>query len=485
MTNIKSLGLKVIATAILGLSLIGCGGGGGGDGLSNESTPTDTTPATYTGTFVDSPVQGLQYSTATLSGITDNQGRFNYKDGETVTFKIGNLVLGSAIGGNVITPLTFNGESDLNNIGVKATNIARILQSLDENPSNSGLIKIPSSLKNLNLSNIDLESEADLNTILQKAQDITTKAYVLKDSATAKADMKKYIGLYNKYEIITAGYYSGIGVRYYLLTMPSDGNIVLDSTSAKAYLYDTDLNIIDLSNNGGYSWGAIVDSSSVSLSAGTYIVKVDYTSNGGEIILNSNVLFDQSKLTPISAGTYSGIGVRYYLLTMPSDGNIVLDSTSAKAYLYDTDLNIIDLSNNGGYSWGAIVDSSSVSLSAGTYIVKVDYTSNGGEIILNSNVLFDQSKLTPISAGTYSGIGVRYYLLTMPSDGNIVLDSTSAKAYLYDTDLNIIDLSNNGGYSWGAIADSRSVSLSAGTYIVKVDYTSDGGEIILNSSVLN
>jgi len=286
MTNIKSLGLKVIATAILGLSLVGCGGGSGG--LSDEGTPTDTTPATYTGTFVDSPVQGLQYSTATLSGITDNQGRFNYKDGETVTFKIGNLFLGSAIGGNVVTPLTLNGESDLNNIGVKATNIARILQSLDENPSNSALIKIPSSLKDLDVSNIDLEADADLGTVLQEAQNITSKPYILKDSTTAKADMKKSIGLYNKYDYLWENK-NLITEEYYLFNMPSDGNIIFTETGISANLLDTNLNQIDLYNNGGYTDGRIYSGESVSLTAGTYILRFTDISNGDSITINSPV----------------------------------------------------------------------------------------------------------------------------------------------------------------------------------------------------
>ena len=240
MINMKILGTKVIVTAILGLSLIGCGGGDSSSNGRGSTIPTEAT--TKTGTFVDSPVEGLKYSTSTLSGFTDNQGRFQYKDGETVTFKIGGLELGSAKGSELITPLTLTNESDLNNISSKSTNIARVLQSLDEEPTNSGLIKIPSSLKNLNIPSIDIESDADLNTILQKAQDITSKDYVLKDSITAKSDMKKYIELYNKYSLLGAGTYSGKGTKYYMLTMPSDGNV--DFNGNGILLYDTNLNPI-------------------------------------------------------------------------------------------------------------------------------------------------------------------------------------------------------------------------------------------------
>ena len=55
---------KLAAITLISLGLFACGGSGG----SNSETPTPTptpTPTTYTGVFVDSPVQGLKYQTAT------------------------------------------------------------------------------------------------------------------------------------------------------------------------------------------------------------------------------------------------------------------------------------------------------------------------------------------------------------------------------------------------------------------------------------
>ncbi len=87
-----------------------------------------------TGIFNDGPVQGLEYQTQTLSGITNKKGEFQYRSGETVTFTIGNLVIGSAPGGNRITPADMVVEvaGDVKNIrNQKVTNIARFIQSLD------------------------------------------------------------------------------------------------------------------------------------------------------------------------------------------------------------------------------------------------------------------------------------------------------------------------------------------------------------------
>ncbi len=57
-----------------------------------------------TGVFVDSPVQGLRYTTKTRSGLTSATGELQYVAGETVTFSIGGVELGSARGADRITP---------------------------------------------------------------------------------------------------------------------------------------------------------------------------------------------------------------------------------------------------------------------------------------------------------------------------------------------------------------------------------------------
>lgn len=86
------------------------------------------------GTFADGPVQGLAYRTQTLSGLTDEAGTFEYRDGETVTFSVGELVLGSAKGAPQLTSAHLVHEvcGDVSRISNrKVTNRARFLQSLN------------------------------------------------------------------------------------------------------------------------------------------------------------------------------------------------------------------------------------------------------------------------------------------------------------------------------------------------------------------
>lgn len=90
-----------------------------------------------TATFIDSPVTGLEFYSATQSGITDSNGNFIYKNGETVTFHIGNLYFGSAKPKNgKITPLDLVGTNNISD--KRVVRILRTLQTLDSdgNPSN-------------------------------------------------------------------------------------------------------------------------------------------------------------------------------------------------------------------------------------------------------------------------------------------------------------------------------------------------------------
>ncbi|WP_327119416.1 CocE/NonD family hydrolase [Streptomyces sp. NBC_01341] len=55
------------------------------------------------GTFLDGPFVGLGYRTPSQEGVTDDAGTFLYLPGETVTFSIGGLVIGSAAAATHLT----------------------------------------------------------------------------------------------------------------------------------------------------------------------------------------------------------------------------------------------------------------------------------------------------------------------------------------------------------------------------------------------
>lgn len=66
----------------------------------SKGSSTSATTATYsplTAVFSDAPVAGMTYKTGSgAAGTTDAQGRFNYAAGDSVTFSVGGMLVGSA-----------------------------------------------------------------------------------------------------------------------------------------------------------------------------------------------------------------------------------------------------------------------------------------------------------------------------------------------------------------------------------------------------
>ncbi len=122
----KSLMLSACA-----LALASCGGGG------SDTSASAASAGASSGILTDSPVGGVQYTTSGgYSGTTSASGQYNYNPGETVTFKIGAITLGTVTATGTITPLQLAGTGA--NSGNITTNLLVLLQSLDadNDPSN-------------------------------------------------------------------------------------------------------------------------------------------------------------------------------------------------------------------------------------------------------------------------------------------------------------------------------------------------------------
>jgi para-nitrobenzyl esterase len=96
-----------------------------------------------TGVFLDSPVTGLTYQITyknkTITAQTEEGGIFHYKDGLPITFSVGSLVLGSAIGKPVITPLDIVPDA-ASEEDQRVVNICVLLQTLDQDGNlNNGI----------------------------------------------------------------------------------------------------------------------------------------------------------------------------------------------------------------------------------------------------------------------------------------------------------------------------------------------------------
>ena len=123
----------LLLTAVSAALLAACGGG-------------DSAQASITGVFLDAPVEGLDYVAGTAAKASTNpKGEFTCKTGETVTFSVGGVALGSAACASLITPLTLTGLNDVKSDRVANRLLA--LQLLDEDSDPSNGIKLTPAVK--------------------------------------------------------------------------------------------------------------------------------------------------------------------------------------------------------------------------------------------------------------------------------------------------------------------------------------------------
>jgi len=160
------IGKKIfLSSAIFTSSLIfSCVGGGGGGGTTTTTT-TNTNGTGITAQFIDAPVQGLDYETSSgLSGVTDANGNFNYNLGDTVTFKIGDIVVGTVqipVMEKYVTPTDLVTDNSPNGVDLnKVRQIVAFLIALDKDKNPDNGIQIDENLKNkLKGANVRLDEE--------------------------------------------------------------------------------------------------------------------------------------------------------------------------------------------------------------------------------------------------------------------------------------------------------------------------------------
>jgi len=122
---LKSL-VFVTATSFM---VTGCGS----DSSSN--------PGGFSGILVDEAVEGVHWSCGSKSGVTNKSGNFgSCPDGSTITFKIGDVVLGTVhdTSDHIMTIQDLVGVPRSSFDDPKVTGVAAVLLSLDDdgNPSN-------------------------------------------------------------------------------------------------------------------------------------------------------------------------------------------------------------------------------------------------------------------------------------------------------------------------------------------------------------
>jgi hypothetical protein len=337
----------VIVLALITFFLSACGGGG--------SNPPDNGDSTNTGYFVDSAVSGLSYVTSSgITGVTDAFGAFEYAPGDSVTFSIGDVVIGEATGASLLTPVSLvPGATDETDTTV--TNIARFLQSLDEdgNPDNgitiAAGVATAAAGQSLDFSSASFDTDAGmLVEMLRDAAYGAGDTGTLVDAATAQAHLLgsllcEYSGVFEGTWVQTAGPGSGSGT--WTFSTDSDSNITGTATTPDGSV--------------GLSGNVASDGSSV---VGNV---TDYVTFTGSIGLDGSVSGTWANSQFGTSGTYSGNRTQdassecdgSSSTPVSSEGGIILSGNDTGVIGTSFTPNTISVESNGyALHWTTVVD---------------------------------------------------------------------------------------------------------------------------------
>ena len=165
-----------------------------GPSVTCDRVAVDTDTDTKVGQFKDSNTSGLSYVSGAQSGITDENGKFTYEVGSTVTFSVGGVVLGTSAGQSVVTPMDLVPGSSSSS--VKVQNITRFLMMLDDDGIPSNGISIPPSIQEaaqqwspVNFESPDLSTE--LETIITEARSVDgNNSHLLPTAGVAQSHLE-------------------------------------------------------------------------------------------------------------------------------------------------------------------------------------------------------------------------------------------------------------------------------------------------------
>jgi hypothetical protein len=254
----KMNAVRMISVAMLFAACSSGGGDGGG---------TSPVAAPATGVFVDDPVQNLPYSTATQGGVTDSNGQFRYRPGESITFSYGQTTLGTIAGVSQITPWTVFGLATPDPADNRWVNLARLLQTFNNQlPAVTQQIAALPAI-NFNLDPATFETDPDVGQLLTTAG--APQALVTAAQATAT--------LQQQFAILGSWFAQNtFGPNFVVFTAMADGTFVISEDGS------SDQTGRDGMERGIYTWN---------LATGAFAATVQVDTNGQNGISHANPPF--------------------------------------------------------------------------------------------------------------------------------------------------------------------------------------------------
>lgn len=176
-------------------------------------------PEERVGGFYDTIVSGLEYESTSASGVTDDRGLFDIMQGETVTFSLGGVTLGSATASAIMTPLDLVGGGDLDSREI--INRVQFLLAMDDDALFENGIQISPALRERAADwsvNFDLDFaafESEVAEELAAASEVNAVAASLPGPEAARMHMEQtflcvYSGMFTGVSLSTVTGTDGI-----------------------------------------------------------------------------------------------------------------------------------------------------------------------------------------------------------------------------------------------------------------------------------
>ena len=212
------------ALFILAFAVSSCGGGGGGGGT--------TTPTTSQGKFIDAAVEGITYTSGSLTGTTSADGTFSYQTGQSVTFSIGGITLGTVSGSSIITPVQLVSGA-VNETNPTVVNIVQFLLSIDDdnNPANGikitpAMVTAAAGLSNIDFTLSGFDTDSGVISAISAIKSAATVGYIgVYDQTLAQAHLNG--SLFSVLSGTYSGTYTGgKDTGTWIIVLDASGNVV-------------------------------------------------------------------------------------------------------------------------------------------------------------------------------------------------------------------------------------------------------------------
>jgi hypothetical protein len=256
--------------------------------VSSASSSSIQQVAVQTGVFIDSAVAGVTYRTApgNFSGTTTATGQYQFAEGDTVTFSIGEIEFPSVVAKGVVTPVDMVSDGDIQSQIVK--NIAVLLQSLDADgdPSNGITIPETAAIAATQTVNFDQSYSAFSAQVLPLVRHADSNKSVVSES-TAVAHLQESVTQALAASLVGTWYVKGDTYQYALFILDDGRYAAVDNDNAETNgtAFET----------GNYSWNQATGVVSV-----TEVYKTESDLDANPPMANGNIMkLDGNTLTLI------------------------------------------------------------------------------------------------------------------------------------------------------------------------------------------